>query len=195
MKFLTRLIVTLGFVLIPFQTAQAAVPPSGLLITHVSSQQWQLRLITSTAVERFSGVVDSDLPITGVRGYRLESIDAAKLLTTTSLSATFAVWPGGIDGVNFTASSGAKLCLRDTGSSGVQMYLGATLQDAVAVNAPVALAGTDACGDTTTPPPTSFGTRKFHPGHWISLGRKASSQQIMQASIKPGVVGMVKRYT
>ena len=194
MKIWTRLISALGLYCISFAVAQAATPTSGLLITKVNSQQWQIRLISSTSVVRFSGVVESDKAITGVQGYRLESIDSATLLTSTSLGATFAAWPGGTDGVNFTASAGANLCLRDTGSTGVQMYLGDTLQGAVAVSAPVALAGTNPCGGTTPLPPSS-GKRKFHVGHWIVMGRGADSQTLMQQSIKPGVVGLVKRYT
>ena len=50
---------------------------------------------------------------------------------------------------NFTVSADANLCLRDTGSSGVKIYLGTTLADAIPVTAPVALQGTDACGDAT----------------------------------------------
>jgi hypothetical protein len=195
MKTRTRLILALGLLVVPFAVAQAAAAAtSGLLITKVNSQQWQIRLISSTVVQRFSGVVESDKAITAVQGYRLESADSAALLTPTSLGATFTAWPGGTDGVNFTASSGANLCLRDTGSTGVQMYLGDTLQNAIAVRAPVALAGTNACGGTTVTA-VSSGKRKFHAGQWIVMGRGADSQKLMQESIKPGVVGLVKRYT
>ncbi|HEX5649741.1 MAG TPA: hypothetical protein VFX69_08805 [Steroidobacteraceae bacterium] len=37
--------------------------------------------------------------------------------------------------------------------------------------------------------------RKYNPGHYIALGRNESSQSTMTASIKPGVTGMMKRYT
>lgn len=196
MKFSARLLLTLAISLVPFAAAlAAAAPTSGLLITKLNSQQWQVRLISSNAAVRFSGVVESDKTITGVQPYRLESVDSAKLLTPTSLGASFAAWPGGTDGVDFTAGSGANLCLRDTGSTGVKMYLGDSLQDAVAVTAPVALAGTSACGGTTPPPPPPSGKRKYHPGQWIVLGRGADSQKIMQDSVRPGVTGLVKRYT
>ena len=194
MKFSTLIVFTLSSILAPFVIAQAATAPtSGLLITHVNSQQWQIRLISGTDQQRFSGVMESDNPITNVQGYALESGDVAQLLTPNSLGATFATWPGGTDGVDFTVGAGAKLCLRDTGSSGVQMYLGDSLVDAIPVTAPVALTSSDACGATTGPPPP--GNRKFHPGHYIALGRSASSQAIMAQSIKPGVVGFLKRYT
>ena len=144
---------------------------------------------------RFSGVADSNHAITGVQTVRLESADSAKLLTANSLGATFTAWPGGSDGVNFTVSAGATLCLRDTGSTGVKYYLGDSMQDAVAVSAPVALAGTNACGTTTPPPPPPPGPRKYHTGHWIVMGREADSLALMEQAVKPGVVGVVKRYT
>jgi hypothetical protein len=37
--------------------------------------------------------------------------------------------------------------------------------------------------------------RKYHPGHYIALGRGDSSQATMTASVKPGVTGIMKRYT
>lgn len=193
MKIFALMILTVGSLLAPFAMAQSVPPDSGLLITRVNSEQWQIRLISATTVQQFSGVMESDLPITAVQSVKLESPDSAKLLSPTSLGATFAAWPGGVDGVNFTVGTGAKLCLRDTGSSGVQIYLGDSLVDAIAMTAPVALASADACGGTTGPPPPS--KRKYHTGHWIVMGRGASSQALMQQSIKPGVIGMVKRYT
>ena len=188
MKLSTLMFLTLSVVLAPFAMAQGVPPTNGLLITQVNTQQWQIRLISGTAVERFSGVMDSDQPITAVTPVSLESGDSATLLTPTSLGATFATWPGGFDGVNFSIGVGAKLCLRNTGSSGVPMYLGASLQDATPVTAPVALASSDACGSTT-------GTRKFHAGQWIVMGTNADSQEVMSQSIEPGVTGLVKRYS
>jgi hypothetical protein len=174
--------------------AQSAPPTSGLLITQVNSQQWQIRMTSATAASRFSGVVESDMQITGVQTVGLESADSANLLTPTSLGATFTVWPRGTDGVDFTIAAGAKLCLRDTGSSGVPMYVGTSLQNALPVTAPVALAGTDACNGTTGGPPPP-GPRKLHAGHWIVMDRGADSQVLMQDAVRPGVVGIVKRYT
>jgi hypothetical protein len=194
MKISTLMVLALGLVLAPFAMAASAPPTSGLLITHVNSQQWEIRLFSGSTTQRFSGVVDSNHAITGVQTLRLESIDHAKLLTANSLGATFATWPGGSDGVNFTVTAGATVCLRDTGSTGVKYYLGDSLQDAVPVTAPVALAGTNACG-TTTPPPPPPGNRKYHTGHWIVMSRGADSQKLMQDAVQPGVVGIVKRYT
>ncbi|HET7087416.1 MAG TPA: hypothetical protein VFL17_02085 [Anaerolineae bacterium] len=49
--------------------------------------------------------------------------------------------------------------------------------------------------DTTTTLTTTFGTRKFRPGHYIALLLCCDSQAVMAASMKPGVVGFMKRYT
>ena len=121
---------------------------------------------------------------------------SAQLMSPTMLGTTLSASAGQTDGVDFTVSGDAALCLRDTGSSGVNIYLGETLDDAIAVTAPVALTSADACGDVTaaTDAAPLYG-RKFHPGHYIALMRNASSQQIMAQSMKPGVVGFVKRYT
>jgi hypothetical protein len=195
MKLSKLMFLALSSVLGPCAMAASAPPTSGLLITHVNSQQWQIRLISDTAVERFSGVVDSSLPITAVHGLQLEADDSAKLLTPTSLGAALGAWPGRSDGVSFTVGTNAKLCLRDTGSSGVHIYLGDSLQDAIAVTAPAALAGANPCDTTTEPPPPPPGTRKFHAGHWIVMGRGDDNQTLMATTVKPGVVGIVKRYT
>jgi len=192
MKISASLVLVLTFILSSLAAAQAATPTRGLLITRVNSQQWQLRLVTPSGVLHFSGVVESDQAMTAVQGYRLEAADSAKLLTPTSLGATFTVRAGGTDGVDFTVASSARLCLRETGASTVPLYLGDSLQDAVAVTAPVPLAGTDACDDDTPPPPPP---RKFHAGQWIVMGRDADSQGLMTDAIKPGVTGIVKRYS
>ena len=193
MKFSALVFLILSAVLTPFAMAQSAPPTSGLVITQVNSQQWQIRLISRTAVQRFSAVMESDMPITAVQGVTLERGDTATLLTPASLGATFSTTRIDTDGVNFTVSAGAKLCLRDTGSSGVSMYLGVGLQNAVPVTAPVALAGADACGGSTGGPPP-LASRKFHPGHWIVMN-DTDSQAVMATAIQPGVVGIMKRYT
>ena len=195
MKLPTLLVLAMAPVLAPMAMAAGAPPDSGLLITRVNSQQWQIRLISGTAPQQFSGIVDSSAPITAVSAIQLETTDGAKLLSPTSLATTLAAYPGGFDGVDFSVSLDAKLCLRDTGSSGVQIYLGDTLADAIPVTAPVALSSVDACGDALAPALAASTTRKYHPGHYIALGRGAATQAIMAASIKPGVIGFMKRYT
>jgi hypothetical protein len=49
--------------------------------------------------------------------------------------------------------------------------------------------------DYTTTLATTFGSRKYRPGHYVALLRSFDSQTIMSASVKPGVVGFMKRYT
>ncbi len=195
MKLSTNMFLIVASVVAPFAMAAGTPPTSGLLITHINNQQWQIQLISGTAMQSFSGVLESDKAISGVQGVNLEGNDVAKLLTANSLGANLATWPGRSDGVNFTLSTGAKLCLRDTGSTGVKMYLGVSLADAVAVTAPVALASTDACTGSGGGPPPPPGNRKFHVGHWTVMDRGAASQALMQQTVKPGIVGVVKRYT
>jgi hypothetical protein len=195
MKVSASLVAIVVSVLAPLAVARAATPTSGLLVTQVSSQQWQVRLVSSTSVQRFSGTIQSSQPITGLQAYKLEATDSVSLQSATTLGATLAAWPGGTDGFNFTTAAGAKLCLRDTSGGGVPVYLGASLTSAVAATAPVAIGGTDACGTTTVSSPPPSGARKFHVGQWIVMGRDADSQNLMADAIKPGVMGLVKRYS
>jgi hypothetical protein len=190
------LLSTLACLTAPFAQAASTVPTSGLLITRVNSQQWEIRLVGGATAEQFSGTFESDLPFSSVTGVKLENPDSAKLLTATTLGTTLAVRPGGTDGVNFTVSADAKLCLRDAGSSGVQLYLGDAFDGAVPVSAPVPLTSFDSCG-SVAPDPLALATggRKFHAGHYIALLRNGGSQKIMAQSIKPGVKGFVKRYS
>lgn len=195
MKFSRLVLAAAAFVAAPLGVAASTPPDSGLLITHVNSQQWEIRLISGSQAEQFSAVIDSDLPYTALSRVKLESPDSAKLQTPTSLAVNLATAPAGIDGVNFTVSADAKLCLRDTGSSGVAVYLGDSLADAIPVTAPVALTSADACGAVAAALPAS--TRKFHVGHYIVLGRGADTQAIMADAVQkaPNAVGLVKRYT
>jgi hypothetical protein len=193
MKLSQLMLAATALVVAPLAMAASTPPDSGLLITRTNSQQWEIRLISGSQAEQFSGVVESDLQISAVTPLKLESTDSAKLLTPTSLGATLATGPGGIDGVNFSVSADAKLCIRDTGSSGVHIYLGDSLADAIPVTAPVALTSVDACGGVAAAATAS--TRKFHAGHYIVLGRGADTQSIMADALRPGVVGLVKRYT
>ena len=176
--------------------AQDTAPKSGLLITRLNNQQWRIRLIGGSNSEQFRGVVDSSLPFSEATGLNSNSGESAKLLSTTSLDTTLAAPAGGTDGVNFSVSSDSALCLRDTGNPGVHIYLGDSLNDAIPVTAPVALTSADACGaNTSLMLAAGAGARKFHAGHWTVMGRGADTTALMSQSIKPGVIGMVKRYT
>lgn len=193
---LTSLAALAACLLSPFAQAATSPPTSGLLITRVNSEQWEIRLVGGATAEQFSGTVESNIPFGNVAAVKLENKDSAKLVTATTLGTTLRVMAGGSDGVNFTVSADAALCLRDQGSSGVQIYMGDALDTAVAVSAPVALTTADACG-AAAPDPLALasGGRKFHAGHYIALLRKGGSQRTMAQSIKPGVQGFIKRYS
>ena len=180
--------------LVSLTASAGAAPDGGLLITRSNSQQWQLRLIAGSTAGQFNGIVESDLPFSAVNGVRLAAPDSVQLQSPTVLGATLASRPGSIDGVNFSVDANARLCLRDTGSSGVRIYRGDSLATATLVTAPLALTSVDSCGDATAPV-LSAGTRKYHPGHYVALLRGTDTQAIMAASIKPGVVGFMKRYS
>lgn len=177
-----------------FGLAQGLPPDSGLLITRVNSEQWRIRLIAGPTDQQFSGIVESNLPIKSVRGSPLASAASAKLLTPTSLGAILAAPAGTTDGVSFSAGADAKLCLRDTGSTNVHLYLGDTLGDAVPVTAPVALGSADACGDSLAPV-QGASARKYHPGHYTIVVNGVGAQGFMSSSLQPGMTGIVRRYT
>jgi hypothetical protein len=194
MKLSGLTLLALGCLLSPFVNAKSLQPDSGVLITRVNTEQWQIRLIAGGENRQFSGIVESDMPMTAVRGSRLEGADSAKLLSSTSLGATLAVGPDGVKGVSFSASPDAKLCLRDTGSSNVRIYRGTSLADAVPVTAPVALSSVDACGDATVPL-AAVSVRKYHPGHYTIIMNAVGAQHFMGLAKQPGMVGYVRRYT
>src|SRR6478752_7506918 len=146
MNFYRILFLCFATVLSPFAMAASTAPDSGLLITRLNNQQWQIRLIGGSTAERFSGVIESSLPFSKATSTNVANANGAKLMTSTSLGTTLDVQPGGSDGVDFTVSSDSALCLRDTGSSGVHIYLGESLDDSIPVTAPVALTSADACG-------------------------------------------------
>ncbi len=195
MKFSRAMFVALAALSSPFAMAAGTNPDGGVLITRLNNQQWEIHLIGGSSAERFSAVIDSNMPFSRVAAANLNATDSAKLSTSTSLATNLNVGAGGTDSVSFSVSADSALCLRDTGSSGVHIYLGDSLDDAIPVTAPVALTSADACGDNSAMTLAATGTRKFHPGHYIALGRGADSQDIMAQSIKPGVVGFLKRYT
>ena len=132
------------------------------------------------------------MPFRYVRAATTAGADGAQLTRPpASLNVNLTAGPGGSDQVNFAVSVDAKLCLRDTGSTDVKIYLGDSLSDAIPVTAPASLGGTrrlrrcdrsvrrDDClyyivGNqhiahvTTT---AIAAGRKFHPGHYTALLR------------------------
>ena len=191
MKLSGLVFLILSCLLLPFATAQRLPPDSGLLITRINSEQWQIRLIAGATNQQFSGVVESDLRITAVRSTSSGSSASAKQLTSASLGANLSVQAGGVDRVSFSASADAKLCLRDAGSSGVHMYRGTSLPEAVPVTAPAALSSIDACGDAVAPL-LAASARKYHPGHYTIV---VNGPKNLPSAIQPGMVGVVRRYS
>ena len=57
-----------------------------------------------------------------------------------------------------------------------------------------ALDGLSVAADATAAA-TATVTRKYHPGHYITLLRNSDSQGAMASSIQPGVVGLLKHYS
>ena len=188
-----------GSMLAPIAPATAATPGSALLITRIDNEQWQLRLVAGGADAQFSGVVESDRPISGVRSANPAAAAKARLSSATSLGTTLAASAGGVDGVSFSASAGSKLCLRDAGSSGVRIYRGSSMKNAVPVTVPVALTSADACGDAVLPmahASVSAPGRKYHPGHYTIIVNGVGAQSFMtDAMQKSGMRGIVRRYT
>ena len=129
----------------PLAMAQSAVPASGVLITHVNSQKWEVRVISGNQADRFSGVFESNQPIFAVSGINAQGKTSTNLLASKSLGTTLSAG----ESTSFSVGTDASLCLRDTGSSGVQIYMGDSMVDAIPVTAPLALSGPDACSDVT----------------------------------------------
>jgi len=194
MKFPRLILAAVALVTAPLAMAATTPPDSGLLITRTNSQQWEIRLMSGSQGQQFSGVIESDLPFTAVSRMKLEATDSATLTTPTTLAVNLAIRPGGLDGVDFSVSANAKLCIRDSGGAAVPLYLGDSIATGVPVTAPLALTSADACG-AVAPPTVSAGGRKYHAGHYIVMGKGAATQALMTTAIKPGVVGVMKRYT
>ena len=194
MKF-SRLVASMFAALVTSLGIAASAPEQGaLLITQLNSQQWQLRLIHGGTGQRFNGVIESSLPFAAVSALQPRGAERVKLWSPTTLGADLTSGPGGVDQLQFYARPDAQLCLRDTGSSGIRMYRGEQLQGAIPVTGPVALSGADACGAAIAQA-GNVGARKYHPGHYIAMLRGGDTQAVMAQSIKPGVVGFMKRYS
>jgi hypothetical protein len=180
----------------------STVPDSGVLVTRLNSEQWEITLAGASAPLKFTGSVTSSVPFHSSSGVNIESTDLFTQTSTSNLSMTLSVAEGRKDVVRFSVSMNAGLCLR---GSGAPIYVGESFDDATPVTAPVALNGTDPCGSsatTTTAIATTTATtaalttttRKFNKGHYIALMSYDDSTKMMAASMKPGVKGFLKRY-
>src|SRR6476659_9782186 len=100
---LTRLIpAVVACAAAPWAMAQSVAPESGVLVTHTNSQQWEVRLISGGQAEQFSGIFESNQPVSAVSGLNAQGRTSAKLLTSTSVGATLSAAANSSDGATFT---------------------------------------------------------------------------------------------
>lgn len=125
----------------------ATAPDGGLLVTHVNSEQWELQFIAGSQARQFTGTVDSSQPFYSSSGGSLEGSDVVAQASPSQLRMALTVEGGRKDVVRFSVPPDAALCLQ---GSGAPIYVGDTLEDAVAVQAPASLHGIDACGSGAT---------------------------------------------
>lgn len=173
--------------------AAYAATNGSVLITRLTTEKWQVTAYGGTPAAQFSGVIEASVPYYNLTRVSLESNDVSRLATATQVALTLNVYNAGSDTVTFTVPATATLCLRDTGSTNVKLYRGTQLSTATPIVAPVSLQGTNACGGTISVPVAS--NRKYHPGHYTAMLRVVDSQSYMDAALKPGMVGIMKRYT
>ena len=174
--------------------AHAATPDSGLLITQGTGSTWQVRLIAGpTTPQRFSGILSATSGVNSMSPIKLESTDVVKITADKSLSMQFDATVNSLDGTYFWTPATSQIRLRDLSGTGTQVFVGGTLADAVETAFPLALQGEDPCG--TAPPKGPYETtRKFHPGHYTALLRGQGGPKYMNDTLRPGNVGLMKRY-
>lgn len=114
----------------------------GLYVWRTTSGDWSARLVSNNQSQSFSGNFETDGSYNNYSGFSLERSDRVTRASGV-MEMELKTWPGGSDGVDFGVSSGASLCLLDTGSNGTRIFLG---RNAVAASAPVDLTGDGACG-------------------------------------------------
>jgi hypothetical protein len=175
--------------------ASHAAPDSGLLITQVTGSQWQVRLIAGpTTPQRFAGTFTASSGVNSIAPMRLEPGDVVRINAQRNLEVAFDASVNSFDGTYFWTPQTSQICVRNTGGTDTRVYLGATLADAREVTLPLNLQGEDPCG--ILPPKGPYLTdRKFHPGHYTVLLRSHTLLQHMQDTLRPGSVGLMKRYT
>jgi hypothetical protein len=175
--------------------AAHAAPDSGLLITQVSGSRWQVRLIAGpTTPQRFAGTFTASSGVNSIAPFKLEPGDLVQITPERNLNISFDASVNSLDGTSFWTPQTSQICVRDTGGTDTKVYLGATLADATPVTLPLNLQGEDPCG--ILPPKGPYVTdRKFNPGHYTVLLRSQNGLKFMQDALRPGSVGLVKRYT
>lgn len=118
---------------------------TGLYVWRDNGGTWQMRLVSGgTQSQQFLGTFTSNQAISQVTNVSVDGHDAVFQSTSSTLTTSFTVYQGGLDGVSFATTQSGGLCLRDS-SGGVQtVYLGA---NAAAVTTPVDLTESGACGN------------------------------------------------
>ena len=175
--------------------AHAAGTDHGLLITQVTGSKWQVRLISGpTTPQQFSGVVSATSGVNSFSKVKLESDDVVAITADKSLSLALSTTVNTLDGVYFWTPQTSQICLRNTGGPATRVFVGTSLADAVERTFPLELQGEDPCG--LKPPPGPYQTnRKYHPGHYTALLRSQGGPKYMNDAVRPGVAGLMKRYT
>ncbi len=175
--------------------ADAAAVDSGLLVTQVTGSKWQVRLIAGpTTPQVFGGVVTATSGVNSFSPIKLESTDVVRIAADKSLVIEFDAAVNSLDGAYFWTPATSQICLKSTGGTPVRVFIGTTLADAVEASFPVSLQGEDPCG-TAAPKGPYQTARKFNPGHYTALLRSHGALKYMNDAIRPGVVGIMKRYT
>ena len=196
MKLSGLMFLALSSLLPPFAMAQSLPPDSGLLITRVNSEQWQIRLIAGTANQQFSGIVESDLPITAVLSTGLESTDSAKLLTPTSLGAISRSAAGWRRWREASLRVPTQNCACATRAARMCTCTAApaSLTPSPSQHRWRSAAQTPAA--TRSRRLLAASARKYHPGHYTIIVNGVGAQSFMTTAIQqPGMVGIVRRYS
>jgi hypothetical protein len=168
--------------------AESAETRDGLYFNAVGNNSWEVRQISETERQQFSGTLAATQPIQSFQQVSIESGDNAYKSSATTITMNLNSAPGWLDGFNFKLAAGAGACLRDSAGPGSVVFIGSGPGDAVAATTPVDLTNSGACGG-------SAGSRKTNAGHYVAMMRSNDSQSEMSAAINAGVKGFMKRYT
>ncbi len=156
---------------------------AGLYVWRTWQGQWRVRLVGGSTRHSFTGSIWATRPFWSVSGQALEANDILSRPTPQAIKFTLNVQDGGQDGMDISLPADAGICLWGASTAGLSVYLGSR---AVPANTPVDLLGTGACDGGKT-------VRKFNPGHYIALADWESQAHMLEA-VRPGVVGIHKRY-
>ena len=172
----------------------------GLQITQLSAQDWQVRQVSVDNSYQFDGTFKATQNFSSYQPVSLENSDSAGYSGQNVLNVAMTTWPGGTDGLNFSISGSAGICLSESGNSGIPVYLNNTQ-----VSLPLDLTGSGACsGSATSGGSTTFGgttgggtvsTAGSHYGHYLGMMPSWDTQSAMMQSYSAGMQGFLKRYT